>query len=269
MKTITIDLTIRNATVEEAGVILAKLKNGDTISTHESKLEPISIAETPVQKTVTAATSEGLTSVPGSTVGHGDGGAATVAAAADDSGVDADNIPWDERIHSGNKKKKADGTWHARKGVDKELAAQIKQELLSDAAPSMPDVGVLSPVQVPTETPEIVTPPVTQAPPVAPSMPDVGVPSPVQVPTETPEIVTPPVTQAPPAAVPAQGGDFNALLTKIQQGMTAGTQDQVYIGTVIKRLNTQFNVQLGAITDIMTNQPMIDAAFAIMAEDGK
>ena len=49
--------------------------------------------------------------------------------------LDKNGIPWDERIHAGTKRKNADGTWSLKKGVDKELAAQIIAEHQS-AAPT-------------------------------------------------------------------------------------------------------------------------------------
>lgn len=51
--------------------------------------------------------------------------------------LDKKGIPWDERIHAGTKRKNADGTWSLKKGVDKELAAQIIAEYQS-AAPATP-----------------------------------------------------------------------------------------------------------------------------------
>lgn len=65
--------------------------------------------------------------------------------------LDKNGIPWDERIHAGTKRKNADGTWSLKKGVDKELAAQIIAEyqvaepttttvLAAPAAPAKPGV---------------------------------------------------------------------------------------------------------------------------------
>lgn len=51
--------------------------------------------------------------------------------------LDKNGIPWDERIHAGTKRKNADGTWSLKKGVDKDLAAQIIAEYQA-AAPSAP-----------------------------------------------------------------------------------------------------------------------------------
>lgn len=73
--------------------------------------------------------------------------------------LDKNGIPWDERIHAGTKRKNADGTWSLKKGVDKDIAAQIIAEYQS-AAPAT------------TAAPSAPTPP---APPSAPAKP--GVPS--------------------------------------------------------------------------------------------
>ena len=42
--------------------------------------------------------------------------------------LDKNGVLWDERIHAGTKRKNADGTWSLKKGVDKELPAQIIAE---------------------------------------------------------------------------------------------------------------------------------------------
>lgn len=43
--------------------------------------------------------------------------------------VDSNNIPWDERIHSANKNKNADGSWRIKRGVDKTLLEQVTIQL--------------------------------------------------------------------------------------------------------------------------------------------
>lgn len=82
--------------------------------------------------------------------------------------LDKNGIPWDERIHAGTKRKNADGTWSLKKGVDKELAAQIIAEYQS-AAPSAPATTT-----APT-APAAPSAPVPPAPPSAPAKP--GVPA--------------------------------------------------------------------------------------------
>lgn len=43
--------------------------------------------------------------------------------------VDADNLPWDERIHASTKTKNKDGTWRALRGVDPDILARVTAEL--------------------------------------------------------------------------------------------------------------------------------------------
>ena len=86
--------------------------------------------------------------------------------------LDKNGIPWDERIHAGTKRKNADGTWSLKKGVDKELAAQIIAEYQSagggveaPAAPSKPSA--------PAAPSAPAKPGVPPAPPAAPAKPGV------------------------------------------------------------------------------------------------
>ena len=83
--------------------------------------------------------------------------------------LDKNGIPWDERIHAGTKRKNADGTWSLKKGVDKELAAQIIAEYQS-AAPAAPSAPEKQSAPIAPSAP---TPP---SPPSAPSKPSAPVP---------------------------------------------------------------------------------------------
>ena len=80
--------------------------------------------------------------------------------------LDKNGIPWDERIHAGTKRKNADGTWSLKKGVDKDLAAQIIAEYQS-AAPATTTVPAAPAAPA---KPGIPTP---TAPPAAPAKPGV------------------------------------------------------------------------------------------------
>ena len=58
---------------------------------------------------------------------------------SDDLDVDADNVQWDERIHSSSKAITAKGVWKKRKGVDAAEHARITAELQSlEVAPAAP-----------------------------------------------------------------------------------------------------------------------------------
>jgi hypothetical protein len=132
-------------------------------------------------------------------------GAQTAGVPTQANGVDVDKngLPWDSRIHAGTKGKNADGSWTARRGVDKTTVPAIEAELRAVMAipspaaavtPPQPVVGVPSP-----SVAAIVTPP----PPAA-----------VVTPPPPPAVVTPP---PPPAAVPTPGAaiSFPDLLQKI------------------------------------------------------
>lgn len=87
--------------------------------------------------------------------------------AADVTGqVDSAGFPWDERIHSGAKTTKADGTWTYKKGASS-LVAAVEAELRAKghgvAAPAAP---VISAPVVPslTITAPVISAPVIEAP---------------------------------------------------------------------------------------------------------
>lgn len=58
--------------------------------------------------------------------------------------LDSAGFPWDERICSSGKTKKADGTWVARRGVDKAIIENVKAEFLAIAAVT-PAVAAVDP----------------------------------------------------------------------------------------------------------------------------
>jgi len=75
--------------------------------------------------------------------------------------LDKTGLPWDNRIHAGTKRKNADGSWTAKRGVDPALVAAVEAELrqvmgVTPAAPLAPAVPA----------PQVTAPP---APAVAPA----------------------------------------------------------------------------------------------------
>lgn len=87
--------------------------------------------------------------------------------------LDKNGIPWDERIHAGTKRKNADGTWSLKKGVDKELAAQIIAEYQS-AAPSKPSAPAAPSAPTPPSPPSAPSKPSAPVPPAPPKAEDAG-----------------------------------------------------------------------------------------------
>lgn len=50
-----------------------------------------------------------------------------------ESDIDEEGLPWDERIHSSNRKKTAKGVWARRRNITDGLYEQVKAELLGSA----------------------------------------------------------------------------------------------------------------------------------------
>lgn len=96
--------------------------------------------------------------------------------------LDADNLPWDARIHASSREKKNDGTWRVRRNLDKAVLAQVTAELVSKRAAVQQPVQAQAPVQTqasvsqPVQAQAPVTQPVQQAQPpiVQPPMQNVG-----------------------------------------------------------------------------------------------
>lgn len=95
--------------------------------------------------------------------------------------LDKNGIPWDERIHAGTKRKNADGTWSLKKGVDKELVAQIIAEYQSagggveaPAAPSKPSAPAAPSAPTPPSPPSAPSKPSASVPPAPPKAEDTG-----------------------------------------------------------------------------------------------
>lgn len=171
--------------------------------------------------------------------------------ASDGAGVDSQGLPWDARIHSSSKKKKADGSWNRRKNLSDEEFERVKKELLGQTP-----VAPASPQPVMTPPPAIV--PVT----VAPSVPFAPVP--------TVNVAPPaPVAPAPlPPPAPAATRDFNSLMSRIQKNFQAGKIDMNSINGLLVEINGMTGSQLTQITDVASNQQLVDIAHNVMDSKG-
>lgn len=67
--------------------------------------------------------------------------------------VDNRGMKWDERIHASSKAINVDGTWRNKRGVDKDLLAQVEAELLGEEAPETD-----APAATPSPQPSTPTP---------------------------------------------------------------------------------------------------------------
>lgn len=106
-------------------------------------------------------------------------GVASSAAGVSSAGVELDKhgLPWDGRIHAGTKRKNADGSWTAKRGVDPALVAGVEAELRQvmgapGVAPLVPaaafPVQPAAPVTTPTAGPASSAVAVPAPPPAAP-----------------------------------------------------------------------------------------------------
>lgn len=80
--------------------------------------------------------------------------------------LDINNIPWDARIHAASRNKNANLSWRNKRGVDKDLLAQVEAELKANAPVVVAPVAPALPTSAPVvETPVVVeTPKVEVAP---------------------------------------------------------------------------------------------------------
>lgn len=91
--------------------------------------------------------------------------------------LDKNGLPWDERIHSGNHGKNADGTWRYRRGLDEKLKAKVVAELTKTMGAGLNNPSVALADTTPA--------PVAATLPPIPGMPSLGVP---ELPTLAPQV---------------------------------------------------------------------------------
>lgn len=124
-------------------------------------------------------------------------------AASPANGVDLDihGLPWDERIHAGTKRKNADGSWTAKRGLnDPALLQRVQAELRARVAGQGP---AATPAAAPV-APAPVAPPVAVVPPFVP-----------------PVAGFPPVQPAAPSA-PAAPTTFEQFMTRVTPACMQG-----------------------------------------------
>jgi hypothetical protein len=178
--------------------------------------------------------------------------------------VDADGLPWDERIHSSNKKKTAKGVWVARRGVDDITRMGVVNELR----------GVSSQTEHFSMTP-VITPPLHSIPaPLGDTPPHIvnqGVLNAFAEGVKSEAVNTPSYTApaVPPTVASAQY-TITDVFGKIQPMFAADMAEaQTYINSITQRLSIQFQVQVQSINDIAGRPEMIDFAMQLMTNDGK
>jgi outer membrane biosynthesis protein TonB len=135
--------------------------------------------------------------------------------------LDAEGLPWDQRIHASSKTRNADGTWRQRRGVDPSLVEHVRAELkqtMSAPAPAAPPPPVA---------------PVAPPPPVAPVAPP------------------PPVAPVAPPPPPLQVDNYMSLLTRLSADKASGVVTNVQIDTALEQLGVPTLAALIARPDLV------------------
>ena len=138
---------IRELTDEIRNLQAALQQRGDAITALNAaadESEVVYITEAPAPSAPTTVTRPGLPTAAKEMLGLVDAG----------TDHDADDLPWDDRIHSGAKSKNANGTWKLKRGVSKDLVRHVRGELFAkQVAPSAP-APVQQTAPAPTQSPD-------------------------------------------------------------------------------------------------------------------
>lgn len=215
--------------------------------------------------------------------------------AGDGAGTDADGLPWDERIHSSNKQKSANGKWMKRRGGPKgaELAA-IEAEIRSGGTgngPPPPPMPTTAPAPMPTAAPVAPTPPMPTAtaetaetdetplyermkaaaaapapmPTAGPTpMPAATAPMPQAAPAPMP-VAEPPVTPATPASADPASLDFPSLMQHI--GPKMGDGEGQISAAYLQQVCAHYGI--AALTDLALKPELIASIVAQFQVDGR
>jgi hypothetical protein len=174
--------TVKGTTLEEVKKSLAQLNeelNG-TVKPVKQKLEIVKIPEDQ-----TVYISPGISPVvqaPQVATPVQTPQALIPAAFNDFTNLDAEGLPWDQRIHTDKKTKMTTGIWKLARGTDKDLVVAVKNELRSKIQNVQSSTSVAPVVQVPQV--------VVQAAPVAQTTtPAVQAVAPI-IPPMTPPVLT-------------------------------------------------------------------------------
>lgn len=176
--------------------------------------------------------------------------------------LDAEGLPWDERIHSSNHKRSANGVWMKRRGVaveiDQNVRAELRQTYPAPAAQPTPAERTL---QAAVAEGLIPRPPVAAAPAAILAPPPAAapvIPAPPTVPAPPAEAPSPAAASVPtaPAATPEAPGSspepFDKAFTRIMQSLAGpeGYQKRGLI-TVEETNGILADVGLGKLSDML------------------
>lgn len=169
--------------------------------------------------------------------------------------VDAEGLPWDERIHASTRSVKADGTWTRRRGISDETYETVMAELRASVAmgatagvdEAMPGTAGAD-WATHTHTPLAPAPePDSAAQAFAPAVPTPPVP-----PVPVPAVPAPPTVSAAP--------EFHELIRRVTPLQAAGKLDAAGVSSLLGA------VGLKSIADLIKADDQTRQAFAAMLD---
>jgi len=198
------------------------------------------------------------------------------APAADATGVDADGLPWDERIHAPSKGQNKDGTWRKKKKLEDAFVAGVEAELRAGTtAPVAPGAPAMPAAPTPSPMPQVNQQPAPAAPG-APAMPAAPTPPPMPQVDQQPAPAAPGAPAPEPAPAPAaEGIDFHTFMQQLSAQMQKRDEtgqpviNADYLAQATAEISGAWSVPLNAITDISSNPQMITYAVQVFQRDGK
>jgi hypothetical protein len=180
----------------EAGAPLTDAPTPFVPATNSERGAPGALPIDPGTPTLTPEQAFGAAQVTHSEAPDGDAAPGHVASPVSPPAapaLDAEGLPWDERIHSSNHKQSANGVWMKRRGVLPDVDAQVRSELRQTYPASAPTLTAAQrTMQAAVSEGLIPSPPVSTAVPVPPAPTSVAVPAPpVAAPTTDASLDTP------------------------------------------------------------------------------
>lgn len=261
-----ITVTLENLTTEELADVSARLQGVDSdVRPTQSpavklqKFGRIERADTPETLSVAPAGNGELVSDP---IVYSE--SETIDSAEDVAGdVDAEGLPWDERIHSSSKKKTAKGVWARRRGIQDAEYNSVKAELLGAATTSAPQPAAVAPVPAPQPV---------QANTNAEAFAMFGGnPTPAPVPNAQPPVAAPVAVTSPAPAAPVPqpaATDFNYLLQRVQAGVAGGKITAQTLPQIVQQINAQTGLQATNITGFANQPGALEIAHNILNDMG-
>ena len=153
--------------------------------------------------------------------------------------LDAEGLPWDERIHSAGRRMTGKGIWHRRKNTPDDVFNAVRSELSQrSVAPVQPPVSLeygtpAAAVPEYAPVPQYAAPAPQYTPPAVPTVPEY-----TPAPQYTPPV---PVPQYAPAPTPVEAvtPTYDSIINRINDGVNAGTYKVENIPALMQQLGVQ------------------------------